>query len=75
MQTIPALTPSRLCKRTSGDPASAARLARNDFYRLERALEVVQVTGRPMQDFLPTEGSAAPFEFRHARPGRHPVPD
>ena len=30
------------------DPASAARLAPNDFVRVSRALEVLELTGRPM---------------------------
>lgn len=59
--------PSALPSCRPGDPASAARLSRNDFYRLERALEVVQSTGRPMEAFLPSaDGAAAasPFDFR-----------
>ena len=32
----------------SGDPATAQRLAANDWYRLERALEIVTCSGRPV---------------------------
>ncbi|MDX9994089.1 MAG: tRNA (adenosine(37)-N6)-dimethylallyltransferase MiaA [Rhodocyclaceae bacterium] len=33
------------------DPATAARLAPNDSQRIQRALEVVRLTGRPLADF------------------------
>jgi tRNA dimethylallyltransferase len=33
------------------DPATAARLAPNDSQRVQRALEVFELTGRPMSDF------------------------
>jgi len=45
---------------TAIDPDSAARIHRNDLYRLTRAVEVVRATGRPLADF------AAPTR---ARPG------
>lgn len=48
-----------------GDPATAARLTPNDFYRLERALEIVRATGKPMDTFLPTD-TDVPFDFRRA---------
>ena len=38
----------------SGDPETAARLAENDWYRVERAFEIVTATGRPVGDFRPT---------------------
>ena len=52
----------------AGDPATAARLERNDLYRAERALEVVRATGRPMADFKPGADAqdAAPYDFRCA---------
>ena len=34
-----------------GDPATAARLAPNDSQRIQRALEVLRLTGRPLGDF------------------------
>ncbi len=52
----------------AGDPATAARLERNDLYRAERALEVVRATGRPMADFKPGAhaADASPYDFRCA---------
>lgn len=35
------------------DPASAARLHRNDRFRLARAIEVVEATGKPLSAFAP----------------------
>ena len=46
----------------SGDPETAARLAENDWYRVERALEIVMTTGRPVSDFKPTP--PPPYDFR-----------
>jgi hypothetical protein len=54
----PSLTPP-------GDPATASRLQRNDFYRLERALEIVRATGRPVGAFA-ADASHSPFDFRCA---------
>jgi tRNA dimethylallyltransferase len=34
-----------------GDPATAARLAPNDSQRIQRALEVLRSTGRPLSEF------------------------
>src|SRR3546814_21049289 len=34
------------------DPATAARLAPNDSQRLQRAIEIYRVSGRPMSDWL-----------------------
>lgn len=39
------------------DPASAARLAPNDAQRIQRALEVVRLTGRPLGDFWAEQAS------------------
>ena len=50
-----------------GDPETAARLVRNDYYRAERALEIVRASGRPVGDFKPGadgEGGASRFDFR-----------
>jgi tRNA dimethylallyltransferase len=43
------------------DPASAARLAPNDFVRVSRALEVFELTGKPMSQVQAEHG------FREAR--------
>lgn len=53
----------------AGDSATAARLARNDWYRLERAFEVVSSTGLPLSCFLAggeasTSPPLPPFDFR-----------
>ena len=36
----------------AGDPETAARLNKNDYFRLERALEIVLSTGRPLKTHL-----------------------
>jgi tRNA dimethylallyltransferase len=43
------------------DPVSAARIHRNDLYRLTRAIEIVRATGRPLADFA---AGASPREGR-----------
>jgi len=50
------------CLSAAGDPASAARLVRNDWYRAERSLEIVRVSGRPVGAHAPAR--AAAFDFR-----------
>src|SRR5690606_22491932 len=42
------------------DPASAARLNPNDFVRVSRALEVFELTGRPLSAFQAEHGFSAP---------------
>lgn len=42
------------------DPAAAARIHRNDLRRIERALEVYQLTGEPISRLQQQWGSAAP---------------
>lgn len=42
------------------DPASAARLAPADSQRIQRALEVWQVSGRPLSDWQRRDAAAAP---------------
>lgn len=42
------------------DPASAARIKPTDPQRLQRALEVFQLTGKPMSAFLGARGEAGP---------------
>jgi tRNA dimethylallyltransferase len=39
-------------KLTAIDPATAARLPQNDQQRIQRALEIYAITGRPMSEFL-----------------------
>ena len=43
--------PALLARLQSLDPATAARLAPGDTYRIVRALEVVEATGRPLSDW------------------------
>jgi tRNA dimethylallyltransferase len=46
------------------DPVTAARLAPNDSQRIQRALEVYRVTGRPLSEFHRSDRSAdAPSPF------------
>lgn len=45
------------------DPDSAARLKPNDAQRIQRALEVVRLTGRPMADIY-AEQTRTPFPYR-----------
>ncbi len=46
------------------DPVSAARIQPRDSQRIERALEVYRVSGRPMSSFHGGPGGALPFELR-----------
>lgn len=47
-----------------GDPATAARLAPNDAQRIQRALEVLRLTGRPLGDFWHRQaGSTLPYRL------------
>jgi tRNA dimethylallyltransferase len=45
------------------DPPAAARIGPNDAQRLQRALEVIELTGRPLSE-LQRGGAAAPFPWR-----------
>ncbi len=46
------------------DPETAARLAPNDAQRIQRALEIVRLTGRPMSELLAdTERQVPPYRF------------
>jgi tRNA dimethylallyltransferase len=45
------------------DPATAARLMPNDAQRIERALEIYHLTGRPMSELL-REGERASLPYR-----------
>jgi tRNA dimethylallyltransferase len=43
------------------DPLAAARIHRNDPQRIQRALEVWELTGRPISDLQSTPGDALPY--------------
>jgi tRNA dimethylallyltransferase len=45
------------------DPAAAARIGSNDAQRLQRALEVIELSGRPLSE-LQQRSHAAPFPWR-----------
>ena len=45
------------------DPAAAARIGSNDAQRLQRALEVIELSGRPLSE-LQQRGRDAPFPWR-----------
>ncbi|MCX7514130.1 tRNA (adenosine(37)-N6)-dimethylallyltransferase MiaA [Frateuria sp. STR12] len=45
------------------DATAAARIGRNDAQRLQRALEVIELTGRPLSE-QQTGGSGEPFPWR-----------
>ena len=78
--------PALWARLQSLDPATAARLAPGDTYRIVRALEVVEATGRPLSDWhaahnfqdRPYEtvklGLELPREelYRESRPGWRP---
>jgi tRNA dimethylallyltransferase len=49
----------------AGDPGSAARLARNDWYRAERVLEIVSASNRPVASFqADASGVSSLYQFR-----------
>ena len=48
----------------AGDPETAARLNRNDFFRLSRALEVVERTGRPLKELDIDFSTPLDYDFR-----------
>lgn len=49
------------------DPAAAARISPNDGARIERALEVLRLTGRPISEFwLDASGAAPPGYLKFA---------
>jgi tRNA dimethylallyltransferase len=50
------------------DPASAARLAPRDAQRIQRALEVVMTTGKPLSTWLAEAGRKAPSSTSADKP-------
>lgn len=48
------------CRLADVDPESAARLNKNDSQRLQRALEVYEITGRPMSELWAEQKSQQP---------------
>jgi tRNA dimethylallyltransferase len=52
--------PALHAKLAEVDPASAARLAPNDFVRVSRALEVFELTGKPMSQVQAEHGFREP---------------
>lgn len=53
------------------DPTAASRIGTNDVQRLQRALEVIELTGRPLSE-LQCGGSATPFPWRVLKLGLLP---
>ena len=47
----------------AGDATAATRLAQNDWYRAERALEVVMSTGKPVTEFGAPCGGEEKYDF------------
>ena len=50
------------------DPATAARLAPNDAQRIQRALEVWELTGKPISELQKSAERGLPFELQGLRP-------
>ena len=46
------------------DPVTAARLAPNDAQRIQRALEVWELTGKPISELQRAAGASLPFELK-----------
>lgn len=56
--------PALHAELAQGDPATAARLAPTDAQRIQRALEVLRLTGKPLGDFWQGQTRAAlPFRL------------
>ncbi len=56
--------PALHAELASLDPAAAARLNPNDAQRIQRALEIVRITGRPLaESYARKEGEPAAIEF------------
>ena len=48
---------------TSIDPVAAARIHSNDSQRIERALEVYEITGKPITSFFENDSGACPYNM------------
>jgi tRNA dimethylallyltransferase len=46
------------------DPVTAARLSPNDAQRIQRALEVFELSGKPISEFQRAAGPTLPFELK-----------
>ncbi|MGN2243707.1 tRNA (adenosine(37)-N6)-dimethylallyltransferase MiaA [Frateuria sp. GZRR33] len=55
--------PALHARLAASDPAAAARIGPNDAQRLQRALEVIELTGRPLSE-QQTGGSGGRFPWR-----------
>ncbi|KQV91471.1 tRNA dimethylallyltransferase [Massilia sp. Root351] len=56
--------PAMHARLAQQDPATAARLAPNDAQRIQRALEIIALSGKPMSELLALrEKTALPFEL------------
>jgi len=55
--------PAMHARLASLDPAAAGRIGRNDAQRLQRALEVIELSGRPLSE-LQRGGAATHFPWR-----------
>ena len=55
--------PALHARLAANDPAAAARIGPNDAQRLQRALEVIELTGRPLSE-QQTGGSGGRFPWR-----------
>ncbi len=56
--------PAMHARLAAVDPASAARLAPNDAQRLQRALEVWDLTGKPLSQWHAEQPPVAPLPYR-----------
>jgi len=56
--------PALHAELAKADPQSAARIAPGDSQRIQRALEVWRLTGRPISDSRTGPGSILPFELK-----------
>lgn len=55
------------------DPATAAQIHPNDPQRIQRALEVQRLSGRPMSDLIREAGASAPLPYRLLKLVRAPA--
>jgi tRNA dimethylallyltransferase len=55
------------------DPEAARRIHPNDPQRIQRALEVQALTGRPMSELIRSDGDASPFPYRLLKLVRAPA--